>query len=148
MHHRLNVFPVSSFCRFFFVCCFFASALAAREYHVSPAGNNSNDGSARKPLQTISAAAQLAQPGDTITVHAGTYRERINPPRGGTSDSARITYQAAPGEKVEIKGSETVKGWTEVQPGVWKLTLPNSFFGSFNPYGDLIRGDWFNPKGR
>ena len=28
------------------------------------------------------------------------------------------------------------------------MTLPNSFFGSFNPYSDLIRGDWFNPKGR
>ena len=28
------------------------------------------------------------------------------------------------------------------------MTLPNSFFGSFNPYSDLIHGDWFNPKGR
>ena len=28
------------------------------------------------------------------------------------------------------------------------MTLPNSFFGRFNPYRDLIHGDWFNPKGR
>ena len=60
----------------------------------------------------------------------------------------RIVYQAAPGEKVEIKGSEVVKNWTRVQDDVWKVTLPNSFFGDFNPYSDLIRGDWFNPKGR
>ena len=28
------------------------------------------------------------------------------------------------------------------------MTLPNSFFGRFNPYSDLIHGDWFMPKGR
>jgi len=26
--------------------------------------------------------------------------------------------------------------------------LPNAFFGDFNPYGDLIRGDWFIDNGR
>ncbi len=26
--------------------------------------------------------------------------------------------------------------------------MPNRFFGDFNPYRDLIHGDWFNPKGR
>jgi len=81
-------------------------------------------------------------------VHAGVYRERINPPRGGESDAKRIVYQAAPDEKVEIKGSEVVKNWTKVQDHVWKVTMPNSFFGKFNPYSDLIRGDWFNAKGR
>jgi hypothetical protein len=33
-------------------------------------------------LRTIQRATDLAQPGDTITVHAGTYRERINPTPG------------------------------------------------------------------
>ena len=99
-------------------------------------------------LKTISAAALRAQPGDTITVHEGVYRERIDPPRGGQSDASRITYQAAPGEKVEIKGSEIVKHWTKVHNDTWRVTLPNSFFGGFNPYSDLIRGDWFVSKGR
>ncbi|MCK7476340.1 MAG: hypothetical protein M0C28_01190 [Candidatus Moduliflexus flocculans] len=72
----------------------------------------------------------------------------IDPPRGGESDAKRIAYQAAPGEKVEIKGSEVVKDWVKVGDGVWKVTLPNSFFGAFNPYCDLIHGDWFEPKGR
>ena len=31
---------------------------------------------------------------------------------------------------------------------VWKVTLPNSFFGEYNPYNDLIEGDWFTDKGR
>ena len=43
------------------------------------------------PFKTISAAAAVALPGDTITVHAGIYREWVNPPRGGTSDENRIT---------------------------------------------------------
>ncbi|MCX5758052.1 MAG: DUF1565 domain-containing protein, partial [Candidatus Hydrogenedentes bacterium] len=121
---------------------------AAKEFHVSVNGNDGNDGSPTKPYKTISAAAQVAYPGDAITVHEGVYRERINPPRGGESDTKRIVYQAAPGEKVEIKGSEVVKDWVKVQDDVWKATLPNAFFGSFNPYSDLIHGDWFNPKGR
>jgi len=76
-----------------------------REYHVSPNGDDRNEGTPGAPLKTISAAALLAQPGDVVTVHAGTYRESINPPRGGESDECRIVYQAAPGEVVEIKGS-------------------------------------------
>ncbi len=122
--------------------------LSAVEYHVSINGSNSNDGSGSHPFKTISAAAKIAQPGDVITVHAGTYRERINPPRGGESDAKRIVYRAADGEKVEIKGSEIVTGWKPVEKGVWKVTLPNSFFGGYNPYKDVIAGDWFKPQGR
>jgi alpha-N-arabinofuranosidase len=125
-----------------------AHAAAGGEFHVSVNGSDTGDGSASKPLKTISAAAQAAQPGDVVTVHEGVYRERIAPPRGGESDAKRIVYQAAPGEKVEIKGSEVVKNWVKVQDDVWKVTLPNSFFGSFNPYSDLIHGDWFNARGR
>jgi alpha-N-arabinofuranosidase len=125
-----------------------ATTLHAAELHVATSGQDSNPGSQAAPLRTIQRAADLAQPGDVITVHEGVYRERITPPRGGESDAKRIVYQAAPGEKVEIKGSEVVKNWVKVQDDVWKATIPNSFFGGFNPYSDLIRGDWFAPKGR
>jgi alpha-N-arabinofuranosidase len=125
-----------------------AATIHAAEFHVATNGNDANRGTTAAPLRTIQRAAELAQPGDVVTVHAGTYRERINPPRGGESDTGRIVYQAAPGEKVEIKGSEVVTGWVKVQDDVWKATLPNSFFADFNPYSDVIRGDWFEPKGR
>lgn len=114
-----------------------------REYHVSQKGNDSNDGTFAKPLKTISAAAKLAYPGDTITVHAGIYREWVNPIRGGESDSKRIVYRSAPGEKAEIKGSEIITGWKKEKDGTWKVTIPNTFFGSYNPYQDSIFGDWF-----
>lgn len=57
----------------------------------------------------------------------------------------RIIYQAAPGENVEINGSEIVKNWVKVQNDTWSVKISNSFFGTFNPYSDLIRGDWFTP---
>jgi alpha-N-arabinofuranosidase len=122
--------------------------IQARDYHVSVKGDDTNKGTAKAPFQTISKAAEFAQPGDIITVHEGTYRERINPPRGGQSEQKHIVYQAAAGEKVVIKGSEIIKGWQKAQNGTWKVAIPNSFFGDFNPYSDLIHGDWFDPKGR
>lgn len=123
-------------------------ASSAREYHVSVDGNDARDGSRRFPLRTISAAAERALPGDTITVHRGIYRERVAPPRGGASEHRRIVYRAAPGEQVEITGSEIVKGWKRYRGDVWTVTIPNRFFGAFNPYSDVIHGDWFDPLGR
>ena len=51
------------------------------------------NGSAAKPLKTIAASVNLAHAGDIITVLAGTYREYINPVRGGESDTKRIVYR-------------------------------------------------------
>ena len=118
------------------------------EFHVVVTGSEANDGSLAKPFRSISKGAQFAQPGDVITVHAGVYRESVNPPRGGESDTKRIVYQAAPGEKVEIKGSEVIKGWVKVQDNVWKVSIHKGLFWGFNPYSDLIRGDWFWDRGR
>jgi hypothetical protein len=130
------------------LCLLITSAGFSKEYHVSKKGNDGNNGSASKPLKTISAAVKLAYPGDTITVHADTYREYINPLRGGESEAKRIVYRAAPGEKVEIKGSEVITGWKKEKGGVWKVIIPNAFFGDYNPYKDSIDGDWFLNKGR
>ncbi len=125
-----------------------ATTIHAAEFHVATNGKDSNSGAQNAPLRTIQHAADLAQPGDVITVHQGVYRERINPPRGGTSDEKRIVYQAAKGETACIKGSEVVTGWKKVTNDTWKITLPDAFFGEFNPFKQLITGDWFSPKGR
>jgi len=122
--------------------------ISANEYHVSKIGNDSNIGSVQSPFLTINKAVVFAFPGDTITVHTGTYREWVKPIRGGTSDFKRIVFRAAPEETVEIKGSEIITGWTKQKNGVWKVVISNSFFGDYNPYQDLIRGDWFIDNGR
>lgn len=122
--------------------------ISAKEYHVAKNGKDTNNGTRFSPFLSIQKAANIAEPGDEIVVHEGIYREWVNPPRGGTSENNRIVYRAADGEKVEIKGSERVKNWTKFSGSVWKTVIPNTFFGDYNPFKDLVRGDWFNDKGR
>ncbi len=118
------------------------------EYHVSLQGRDDQPGTPEAPLRSIQAAALLAQHGDTITVHEGVYRERVDPPRGGASDDCRITYRAAPGERVEICGSERAHGWEREAGDVWRLSVPNTYFGDFNPFAALLQGHWFYPRKR
>ncbi len=116
----------------------------ARDIHVAKTGNDSASGSDAQPYLTISRAASEAQPGDTVIVHAGTYREWVKPVRGGADGNRRIVYRAAPGEEVLVKGSERVTSWTREPSGIWKAELPNSFFGDYNPYALTVSGGWLN----
>ena len=97
-----------------------------------------------QPYGTISFAASMAQPGDVVIVHAGTYREWVKPPRGGTGDEKRIVYRAAPGEEVWIKGSERITSWTRLATAFGRRELPNAFFGDYNPYALKLSGGWLN----
>jgi hypothetical protein len=118
--------------------------LSAREIHVAQTGSDAAPGSAAQPYLTINKAASLAQGGDTVIVHAGTYREWVKPVRGSTSEGNRITYRAAPGAEVLIKGSERITSWTLEAGGVWKVELLNSFFGDYNPYALQVSGGWLD----
>lgn len=122
----------------------------AREWFVAKTGADINPGDAARPLSTIQRAAELAEPGDTVTVRAGIYRERVDPRRGGTVD-APIVYRAQPGADVRIMGSEPVTAWIR-SGALWKARLPRKFFGEFNPFAASIKhpkpvrdgspGDW------
>ncbi len=114
------------------------------ELHVAKTGSDSAPGNAARPFLSINKAAAVAQPGDTVIVHGGTYREWVMPIRGGTSESNRIIYRAAPGEEVLVKGSERITSWTPEGEGVWKVELPNSFFGKYNPYELTLSGGWLD----
>lgn len=114
-----------------------------REYHVAVTGCDFEEGTKDHPFRTISKAALLAMPGDRVIVHEGEYREWVKPAQGGTSSVSRITYEAAEGERVVIKGSEQITCWEPVEGSVWKAVLPNSFFGTYNPYKEVLGGDWF-----
>jgi hypothetical protein len=112
------------------------------ELHVATTGSDHSDGSADQPFRTINRAAALALPGDTVIVHSGEYREWVRPQRGGLSNLRRITYTAAPGEHVVIKGSEAVTGWDRVSGDIWTVAVPNALFGGFNPFAEEVDGDW------
>lgn len=114
-----------------------------REIHVAKNGSDRLAGTKDQPFLTISKAAQAARAGDTVIVHAGEYREWVKPAYGGTSNVNRITYQAAEGEQVVIKGSERVDNWELVEGTMWKTVLHNELFGNYNPYEEVVFGDWF-----
>src|SRR3954463_2374169 len=114
----------------------------ASVFHVATTGSNSSDRSRNQPLRTIDRAAELAEAGDTVVVHEGVYREWVRPRRGGASDQRRLTQEDGPDEDVVLSGSEQVSDWEPVEGTVWKVSVPNSLFGSFNPFAEEIDGDW------
>lgn len=118
-----------------------------KEYHVAVTGCDLAEGTKEHPFQTISKAAEIAETGDKVIVHAGEYREWVKPNHSGYSNINRITYEAAQGEKVVIKGSERIQSWEKVEGTVWKVVLANTFFGDYNPYKEILTGDWllYNP---
>src|SRR4051812_49124556 len=80
-------------------------ASAEQTYYVGTAGSDTNPGTQAQPFATIQRGLNAAQPGDTVNLLAGVYRDQ-NPTfvRSGTA-AAPITLQAAPGASVVIKGS-------------------------------------------
>ena len=113
-----------------------------KEFHVAVTGCDFAQGTREHPFRTISKAAKVAETGDKIIVHEGEYREWVKPEHSGYSNLSRITYEAAEGEKVVIKGSERIQSWEKLEGTMWKAVLPNTFFGEYNPYKETVSGDW------
>ena len=113
-----------------------------KEYHVAVTGCDLAEGTKEHPFRTISKAAEIAETGDKVIVHEGEYREWVKPNHSGYSNLSRIIYEAAEGEKVVIKGSERIQSWEKIEGSVWKVVLSNSFFGDYNPYKEILTGDW------
>lgn len=112
------------------------------KYYVNGSALRSGNGSAEYPFQTIQEAANVAKAGDEVLVYPGIYRENVNPINAGTED-ARITYTSVEPLKAVITGAEEVKNWEKYEGNVWVTRISNGLFGSFNPYTELVRGDWF-----
>jgi regulation of enolase protein 1 (concanavalin A-like superfamily) len=80
-------------------------------------GANSNPGtSLSAPFLTIQQAANVAQPGDTVDILAGIYRETVTPAHSGTS-TAPITFQPYNNQKVVISGADIVTGSWAIYSG-------------------------------
>jgi len=99
--------------------------------------SDDNPGTKARPFKTIDRAAQVLEPGQRVVVAAGVYREWVHPRRGGTSPAKMISYQAAPGAKVVIKGSRAVGPWRrdDKTKGLWKFALKGELFqDGYNPF--------------
>lgn len=111
--------------------------------YVDCAAAHPGDGSAQRPYKTISQAAAAAMPGDEVVVAPGVYREEVSPRFAGT-ERAPIVYRSAVPRGAVITGAERAESWERYRGDVWLLTVPNRFFGGYNPYTTLVWGDWLN----
>jgi len=101
------------------LCMSIAWTTHAATYHVAqkaPNASDDNPGSRDRPWKTISKAATTLQPGDTVVVHEGIYREWVLPKRSGT-EGAPIAYEAAKGESVVITGADVFSDWQRIEGG-------------------------------
>jgi hypothetical protein len=105
--------------------------VAANNYYVDnnhPSASDSNPGTEEAPWLSIQHAADVALPGDWITVKQGQYDERVVVQNSGSVD-AKITFQASPRRSVLMQGfylneadyiriegfriTNSLTGWTE-----------------------------------
>jgi alpha-N-arabinofuranosidase len=125
--------------------------LYTRTYHVDqkhPRASDENPGTEELPFRTINHAAQVVKPGERVWIHAGVYREMIEPRVSGEGPDRMIAYEAVPGEQVIVKGSRVLEGpWqrSRYSPGanapslfskkLWMTVLPETMFeGGFNAF--------------
>ena len=87
----------------------------SKTYYVdgsSPRSDDAGPGTLDQPFRSISKAADVLQPGERVVIAEGIYREVVRPARGGTGADTMISYEAAEGAKVIVRGSAILKdGW-------------------------------------
>jgi hypothetical protein len=71
------------------------------------------------PLLSLARACAVAEPGETIVLRGGVYRETLRPRSNG------VTVRAMKGEKVTISGADLIEGWTRAADGNWSAPLPS-----------------------
>ena len=131
------------FQRFFrpvLICLLLSGGLWAQNYYVAPGGNDSNQGTLAHPYATIQKAANVAQPGDTVYVRAGIYREMVSLPRSGSA-GLPITFQAYNGEGVQVTTTELLSGWTQYSGNIYKAPFASSIMGR-NEMTIFVDGQW------
>ena len=91
----------------------------SKTYYVDGSSSGADDsgpGTKERPFRTIGKAAEVLQPGERVVIGEGVYREVVRPQRGGTGPDQMISYEAAEGANVVVRGSAVVKdGWTQSQ---------------------------------
>ncbi|HZK80605.1 MAG TPA: right-handed parallel beta-helix repeat-containing protein, partial [Humisphaera sp.] len=90
-------------------------------YVAASGGLDANPGTLAQPFATIQDAANVAMPGDTVFIEAGTYRETVKPVNSGTA-GLPITYEPYNGASVTIDGADPITGWTKSSGSIYKAT--------------------------
>ena len=69
------------------------------------------------PLASLAKACAIAQPGETIVLRGGVYREVLAPKSDG------VTIRPMKGEKVTISGADLIEDWKREVDGSWSAPL-------------------------
>lgn len=101
------------------------SPVAGKTYHVaqSASASDANSGTEQYPFATLEKAAAVAQAGDTVVIHEGTYRETLRPLNNGTKSSP-IIFRSAEGENVIISALEPVTQFVKYDENIYCAALP------------------------
>ncbi|MBR6706568.1 MAG: right-handed parallel beta-helix repeat-containing protein [Clostridia bacterium] len=110
--------------------------------YVNSAAGRDGCGTRERPYRRINDAAKVAMPGDEVIVAPGVYREYVDPVNGGEDDK-RIVYRSEKPLGAVITGAEPVRDWENLRGSLWRVRIPNSVFGSYNPYTTYVYGDWY-----
>lgn len=111
-------------------------------YYVNANAPREGNGLKETPFRYINDAAKIAKPGDEVVVAPGVYREYVNPVYAGEEDK-RIVYRSEEPKGAIITGAELLGSWTKVKGNVWTARVKNSIFGAYNPYIEVVCGDWY-----
>jgi hypothetical protein len=93
-----------------------AIAAARAGFHVAPDGNDAATGTFNRPWRTLGHALSRLQAGNTLWVHAGTYRERLDVLAAPGRPFARVTVRAYPGDQPLLSGRLWIR-----EPSYWTI---------------------------
>lgn len=104
----------------------FCAAANGKTWHVS--GETLAGIKQQEQVRIIGQAAELAEPGDTVIIHSGIYREAVVIEKSGLSDNP-VTFQAAAGAAVIMTGADRISEWTELQGDghIYSTPWPHEF---------------------
>jgi parallel beta-helix repeat protein len=124
----------------------------AVERHVAPTGNDGAPGSLALPHRTLRHALDLAGPGDTIYLHAGTYPEGVSihdgAIRGGTSWSNPLVIASYPGDVVVLQppaGAQRVVTFADARASY--IVVRGLVLDARNIRYEAVKITWSGPAG-
>jgi hypothetical protein len=103
----------------------FVPSVFAATYYVAKNGSDSNNGSSGSPFATISKAASVAAPGDTVNIAAGTYSGNVSLSKKASAGSPIVFAGTGtpvingqlnvPGSYITVSGAGSISGGTTLR---------------------------------
>lgn len=103
----------------------FRSTAQATDFFVAPNGSDTQTGRLESPFATIQHALDQANPGDTVYLRKGTYREAVTLQGKSGKEGSPLTLKSYRDEKAVLSGLDELKLKWDVTPqtGIFAATL-------------------------